>query len=55
MCIGREFAMLEMQIVLAMLLQRYRFELVETHPIELEPRITLRPKYGIQMKMSERN
>jgi cytochrome P450 len=55
MCIGREFAMLEMLIVLAMLFQKYRFELVPGHPVEPEAIITLRPKFGIQMKLYERN
>jgi cytochrome P450 len=53
-CIGRDFALMEAQIVLAMVMQRYRFVLAEGHPVELEPIITLRPRYGIWLKLEER-
>lgn len=46
-CIGKGFALMEAKIILAMLLQRYRVDLVPGHPIELEARITLRPKQGV--------
>lgn len=51
MCIGNHFAMMEMQLLLPMLLRHFSFELVKEHSVELEPLITLRPKYGIQMKV----
>ncbi len=51
MCIGNHFAMMEMQLILATIVQRFDFEVVENHPIELDPLITLRPKYGIKLKM----
>jgi len=46
-CIGNGFAMMEAQLVLATMAQRVKFELVPGHPIEIEPSITLRPRYGI--------
>lgn len=49
MCIGAQFAMLEMKIVLAMLLQRYRLELVRNQTIGRFGVIVLTPKHGILM------
>jgi cytochrome P450 len=48
-CIGHEFAMLEMTIIVAMVLQRFRLELVPGHPVEPMPMVTLRPRYGMPM------
>jgi cytochrome P450 len=47
-CIGESFAWMEAILVLATLAQRWRLKVVETHPIALQPKITLRPKHGIQ-------
>ncbi len=52
MCIGNHFAMMEMQLLLAVLLRDFNFELVENQRIVTQPLVTLRPKYGIQMKIS---
>lgn len=54
MCIGNNFALMEMQIALVKLLQRFRFELVPGQRIEIQPLVTLRPRYGIKMKLRER-
>lgn len=51
MCIGNHFAMMEMQLILATMVQRFDFVLDETHKIELEPLITLRSKNGIRVKI----
>lgn len=51
MCIGNHFAMMEMQLLLATIIQRFDFTIVENHPIELDPLITLRPKHGIKLNM----
>ena len=51
MCIGNHFAMMEMQLILPMLLKNFDFELVKNQRIELEPLVTLRPKYGMKMKV----
>jgi len=42
-CIGRNFAMLEMRIVLATLLRKFRFEHASHTPIILTQKITIRP------------
>lgn len=55
LCIGREFAMMEMLVVLAHLLKSYEFNLSEHQTIIPEPLITLRPKLGVKMNFRERN
>ena len=50
-CIGREFALQEAQLALAYLAQRYRLELVPGHPVVPQPMITLRPKFGMWMRL----
>jgi cytochrome P450 len=49
-CIGNHFAMMEAQIVLAMVVRERRLELVPEHPVVVDPMITLRPKHGIRMR-----
>ncbi len=49
LCIGAPFAMLEMKIGLAMLLQRYRLELVRGQTIDRLGVIVLTPKQGMLM------
>lgn len=51
-CIGNEFALMEAQLVLAMIVQRYRFSPAPNRPVESELRITLRPKHGIWMHLA---
>jgi cytochrome P450 len=53
-CIGKVFAMLEAKLILATLLQRFRFELAPDQRVEAQPRITLAPKYGMRMKVRAR-
>jgi cytochrome P450 len=48
-CIGMGFALEEAPILLAHIVRRLRFELVEGHEVELQQRITLRPKGGMPM------
>lgn len=54
MCIGRNFALLEMQMVVLKMIEKYDFDLVKGQKIELLPAITLKPRYGIKMKLSEK-
>ena len=54
LCIGNNFAMMEMQLVVTHLIQRYDFELVKEHAVKIKPMITLRPKDGIMMKIKKR-
>lgn len=53
-CIGAQFALMEIQLVLATLVQRVTFELVPRQRIEPEPLITLRPKDGIRVVVRRR-
>jgi cytochrome P450 len=48
-CVGQHFAMVEATLVLAMLLQRLRLELVPGFPVEPEALVTLRPRHGMSM------
>ena len=47
MCIGNAFAMMEMQIVLAMVAGRYRLDVVPWRTAEPDPGVTLRPRRGV--------
>jgi cytochrome P450 len=51
LCIGNAFAMMEAQIILAMVVQRHRLALVPGRPVVAEPVITLRPKHGLPMTL----
>ena len=46
--------MSEAQIILAGLLQRFRFELATDAPVEPEPLITLRPRGGVPLRVLPR-
>lgn len=48
-CIGERFAWMEGVLLLAVLAQRWKLRLIEGHPVETQARITLRPKFGMQM------
>jgi cytochrome P450 len=50
-CIGMPFAQMETRLLLATILQRYTPELVPGFPVVIQPRVTLRPKYGIHMTL----
>jgi len=52
-CIGKVFAQVEGQLILASLLQHFHFELEAGHPVEPLPRITLSPKHGMRMILTE--
>jgi cytochrome P450 len=53
-CIGSHFAMMEAQLIVAMVLQKYRLELVPGFRAELKPEITLRTRHGLQMTLHPR-
>jgi cytochrome P450 len=53
-CIGQSFALTEATLVLARLLQRYRFTLHQGKLAEPEPYLTLRPKEGVWLCLSPR-
>lgn len=50
-CIGKYFAMMEAQLVLAMICSRYHLEPVAGHPVKPEPLVTLRPLNGLKMML----
>ncbi|MBW4499156.1 MAG: cytochrome P450 [Scytonema hyalinum WJT4-NPBG1] len=54
-CIGNNFALMEAQLVIADVAQRYRLELVPGHLVEPQPMITLRPRNGIFMTLRSRS
>jgi cytochrome P450 len=53
-CIGNQFAMLEAQLIVATIAQRYRIELVPDQHIRPEPLITLRPAPAIRAILKTR-
>jgi len=53
-CIGNTFALMEGQLLLAMLAQRYEMALVPGQRIFKEQTITMRPKYGVRMALKRR-
>lgn len=53
-CIGESFAWMEGVLVLATLAQRWKLNLSPGHPVEPQPLITLRPKYGMLMQLEPR-
>lgn len=53
-CIGKNFALMESVTILAAIVQRFHIELLPNQPIEIDPRFTLRPKYGIKVTVQKR-
>jgi cytochrome P450 len=53
-CIGNQFALMEAQVIVATLVQRYRMHLVPQQKVEVWPLITLRPRYGMNMIIERR-
>lgn len=53
-CIGNAFGMMEAQLVLATIAQRFRLELATDKPIQYNAQVTLTPLDGIQMRLVER-
>lgn len=54
-CIGASFAMMEIILCLATIGQKFRLELVPDHPVEIYPAMSLRPKDGVHVVVSDRN
>jgi len=53
LCIGNNFAMMEMQIILAMVCGKFNFTIPESFKFELEALVTLRPKNGVQVRVEK--
>ncbi|MCU0544500.1 MAG: cytochrome P450 [Oscillatoriaceae cyanobacterium Prado104] len=54
-CIGKNYALIESITILAAIVQRFHIELLRNQTIEIDPRFTLRPKYGIQVTARKRH
>jgi cytochrome P450 len=52
-CIGGNYAMLQMLMILSVLLRKYDFSLVPGQNIEPRPMVILRPEQGIRMNFTE--
>ncbi len=55
LCIGNNFALMEMQLVIARLLQQFKFDLLADQQIELQPLVTLHARNGIKMRVRSRS
>ena len=54
-CIGETFAWMEGILVIATIARRWKMRMMPGHSIILQPLVTLRPKYGMQMRLIDRN
>ncbi len=54
-CIGEPFAWMEGVLIIATIAQKWTMRLVPGQRIRLDPAITLRPKYGMKMKLIQRS
>jgi cytochrome P450 len=52
-CIGGNYAMLQMLMILSVLLRKYDFQLVPGQTIEPRPMVILRPEHGIRMTFTQ--
>jgi cytochrome P450 len=55
MCIGRDFAMMEGQLALAMVMQRFAITAVPGHVTKPQLTSTLRPKGGVMVNLAKRD
>lgn len=53
-CLGKRFGLMEGQIILAMVAQRFRVAAAPGQTAEPEPAITLRPRYGLKVILRDR-
>ena len=53
-CVGRQFAMIEGQIILTMIAQRFRLRSAAGHVVTPYPILTLRPRNGLPMLLEPR-
>ncbi|HEU4325528.1 MAG TPA: cytochrome P450 [Roseiflexaceae bacterium] len=54
LCIGQAFAMMEATLILAAVAQRFRLALVPGQRVVPQPSITLRPRYGVKVRLHQR-
>ena len=53
-CIGAGMAMLEVQLILAQVVQRFEVRVVPDHPIETSAKVTLKPRHGLPITLRRR-
>lgn len=54
-CIGGNYAMLQILMILSDVLRRYDFQLIPGQTIEARPMVILRPRHGIRMSFTRAN
>ncbi len=54
LCIGNQFALMELQILLTLFVRQFDFSLPDSEPIRPKPLITLRPNRPIRVQLSNR-
>lgn len=50
-CLGANFALLEAQLALPMMVQRFSYDLDPDRPVHTDPEVALRPKGGLWMRL----
>jgi cytochrome P450 len=53
-CIGEPFAWIEGILIIATIAQKWTMRLLPNQRVKLDPAITLRPRYGMKMKLIQR-
>jgi cytochrome P450 len=53
-CIGEQFAMVELVLLVSTIAQRWQLRLVANHPVVAQPLITLRARHGMRMTLHAR-
>ena len=53
-CIGEQFAMMELVLLVSTIAQRWQLRLVPNHPVVPQPLITLRARHGMRMTLHAR-
>ncbi|MHB8268782.1 cytochrome P450 [Bradyrhizobium sp.] len=54
-CIGANYAMLQMVMILNAVLRDYHFELADRRPVQSKPRILQRPRHGLWLRFERRS
>ena len=54
-CIGNNFALVEAQLIVATLVQRFRLTVVADRPVRIKPLATLRPDEGLWLRIENRS
>jgi cytochrome P450 len=53
-CLGMQFALTEMVLVVATIARKFRLVLAPEHRVEVHPAVTLRPRHGMKMRLERR-